>query len=468
MRYVIYVKNTMTALQPSPDRKGIRGGVIMYVSSPSEALKNRKLVSATLTEEINKIASFQFTIGKDNPAYDEIQGRNTHVWIYEYDINSQTISNSPNVIFMGHVVDIVESIDRSGIISKSVTCADVMDFLNESILDRDKYKCQDDGVQPQGVRVYNSVLDYFPRIFEEHNAKISYVQTTGHFQDAKQISFTLQKDHDGNPYVTNYYVGYVYVQDWQRSFEKFVDWCNRWGYEWRVDPYIVDGEYKYTVTLTNKDHRNRDVIANSARVIEYPDLEYGVNIVELSVHKDTTEYYTRLFPIGAVDEEAADGTRTFLHVATGDTGNYHRSNRFYCVDNESGIQNDGVCCGLAYYDDVTTENYLDLRGKMYLQYDARAKIQYSGKFIDLAGDSGDGAKWRYYLGDYHTLKHPLLGINEDVRIVYLKRNILNPWDVEMKLGDIFLNNQEQKRMRAKETKGMTDDIYRVCSSLRNT
>jgi hypothetical protein len=197
MRYVIYVKNTMTALQPTSDRKGIKNGRIMYVSSPAAEMKNRKLVSATLTEEINKIASFQFTIGKDNPAYDEIQGRNTHVWIYEYDIDSQTISNSPNVIFMGHVVDIVESIDKSGIISKSVTCADVMDFLNESVLDREKYKCQDDGVQPQGVRVYNSVLDYFPSIFEEHNAKISYVQTTGALQKAKQISFTLQKDHDG-------------------------------------------------------------------------------------------------------------------------------------------------------------------------------------------------------------------------------------------------------------------------------
>jgi phage-related protein len=85
-------------------------------------------------------------------------------------------------------------------------------------------------------------------------------------------------------------------------------------------------------------------------------------------------------------------------------------------------------------------------------------VQYSGTFLDLAG-KGEPEK-RFCLGDTHRLVHSLLGIDETVRIVGLKRDLLRPWSVELTLGDIFYNAEQQRYRETQSLQSQINETYK--------
>jgi hypothetical protein len=65
------------------------------------------------------------------------------------------------------------------------------------------------------------------------------------------------------------------------------------------------------------------------------------------------------------------------------------------------------------------------------------------------------------VGDTHNLKHDVLRINVNVRIMYLKRNLLQPWEVEMKLGDVFEDREQQQYLYALKNINERTDLMKL-------
>lgn len=426
MRYSIWVANTRKYVRPNSTHTGIEGTKIF--GSEKDA---PKLLEATLTEEIGQLANFTFTIAKDNAGYSLIKDQNTQVWIYEDDINSPWNDEEKNILFAGRVIHISERISNDGKITKSVICADDRDFLNDSILDREEYT-----LNP--TTSTGKVLD----LILQHNDKVGYRQGEGTVEDIKQMSTSFI----GTEYNSNYH----YVIDWQTTYSYIKEMCDRFGYETELVPTLIEPDrdrYYLDLVLNDRLGKNSNVV-----------LQDGINIQELTVEKDTTNYITRLFPLGAVLDDPGDGSRLVLPTEDDDTGNIHINDYMHCIDDDAKIAESGVICGMNIWDDVTLTTNLKTKSKQYMANKSFIKVQYTGQFLDLAGD--EHPERRYCLGDTHRLVHSLLGIDTMVRIVYLKRNLIMPWEVEIKLGDNFKNSQKQKADEYKQLKNEIAETYK--------
>lgn len=451
MNISIWIANTRDLIQPTEDHKGISryanlGSEIYNSKNENWQSDGRKLVSAFLTEQIGQISKLTFTISEENFGYISIEGRNTQVWVFDYDRSNpyETDTSYPYVMFAGHVIDIVESIDKSGVITKTVTCADNMDYLNDTILTRARFTLTN------GV----TSVDILDRIISEHEHKKLGVRIEAD-EDWQRVLTSWGHYPDCTPY-TN---AYEYVIDWQPAFGFLQDWCEKWGYEWVLaptahyeEPAPENPPYRMFVYFGDKGKFNK-----TSSVI----LKDGVNIQSLTVRKDETNLITRMYPIGASKEENNHVTYTKIspESVSSQTPSIHVSSEFNCVDDDLAIAEYGVIESRQDWEDVTVANNLKTKALNAMKNRKGTRIEYSGTFLDLSGN--EHPQDLFMVGDTHNLKHDVLKINVNVRIMYLKRNLLQPWKVEMKLGDVFENREQQQYLYALKNINERTDLMKL-------
>ena len=431
MRYTIWIVNTNDQLEPNESSTGLKNGYKIYDTNWTGV--EPKLVEADISEQIGMIAKVTFTIDKSNPYYDELISRVTQVWIYEEDIINER-NNEHNVLFAGHIVSITESISRDGIITKQVTCADHTDYLNDTIVPRQSYWL-----------TLRSAIGQISQFAEnDHNDQVTHIEGSQGDPNVKCMYFNFSTT------VPQDYNNYEYVVNWDTTYRVVREIMDRFGYEWYVEPYKEELEagsgnyfYRMIVMVTDKIGKTSSV-----------KLQDGVNIQSLTVQKDETNVVTRLFPLGSTND---DGSVVTIPSEEGDTGDIHVSDRYNAIDNETAIERYGIISGINTWDDVTLPANLKTKGKSYIANKCGVKVQYSGTFLDLAGKDPQN---RFCLGDTHRLVHSLLGIDETVRIVGLKRDLLRPWNVELTLGDIFYNAEQQRYRETQSLQSQINETYK--------
>jgi hypothetical protein len=280
---------------------------------------------------------------------------------------------------------------------------------------------------------------------EDHNSQVIYVEGSQGDPNVKCMYFNFSTT------VPQDYNNYEYVVNWDTTYRVVREIMDRFGYEWYVEPYKEEIEagsgnyfYRMIVMITDKIGKTSSV-----------KLQDGVNIQSLTVQKDETNVVTRLFPLGSTND---DGSVVIIPPEEGDTGDIHVSDRYNAIDNETAIQRYGIISGINTWDDVTLPANLKTKGKSYIANKCGVKVQYSGTFLDLAGK--DEPEKRFCLGDTHRLVHSLLGIDETVRIVGLKRDLLRPWNVELTLGDIFYNAEQQRYRETQSLQSQINETYK--------
>lgn len=428
MRYSVWISNTTDLLVPNADCTGIEGGHMIFDSDWTGV--EPKLIEAEISEEIGMIAKFTFTIDKSNPYYDELISKVTQVWIYEKDIHRQPLGDL-NVLFAGHIISITESISRDGIITKKVVCADHRDYLNDSIVPRQHYSL--------AIKTDGQVIQDF---VGAHNEQVTYNDNVQSDTNIKTTALLF-------PDLTTHHNNYDYIANWGTTYQTITEIMERFGIEWYVEAGIEESigtysrAYRIYVMLTDKIGKNSNV-----------KLQDGVNIQSLTVQKDETNVVTRLFPLGATKN---DGDVVTIPPEEGDTGDIHVSDRYNAIDNETAIERYGIISGINTWNDVTLPANLKTKGKSYITNKCGVKVQYSGTFLDLAGKDPQN---RFCLGDTHRLVHSLLGIDETVRIVGLRRDLLRPWNVELTLGDIFYNAEQQRYRETQSLQSQINETYK--------
>ena len=178
-------------------------------------------------------------------------------------------------------------------------------------------------------------------------------------------------------------------------------------------------------------------------------LEVGVNIQSMSQEQDPTSIITRLFPLGAklketvTDEngkESEQETEERLTVSSVNDGKIY-------IDDQDAIEKYGIIPGTVTFDDVTVESILLSKARDYLIENNRIQLNNTLTALDLS--LINQAYESYEIYNKYPVKNPLIGIDENVRIIGQSINVVSPEESALTFGskkalqtDYTINNEK--------------------------
>ena len=135
-------------------------------------------------------------------------------------------------------------------------------------------------------------------------------------------------------------------------------------------------------------------------------IELAVNLKTISREVDETSVITRLYPLGTK-----------------------------LTDSEKRLTIGSVNSGTQTWDDVTQASILKTKATAFLKSANKAKKQYKITAVDLS--TIDMNFEQFELGCWYRIVNPLMGIDEDLRIIGITINLDSPEQSELTFGDKF-------------------------------
>lgn len=283
-------------------------------------------------------------------------------------------------IFIGRVLKCPDSMDEQGLICKSVTCEGRLGWLYDSVQPYAEYKMV-------GVR---TVLASF---ISRHNAQVG---------DDKRISVgqvTVTADNN-----------YTYSVNWVSTMDA-------------ISEQLVE---KFGGEIQLRDQDGKVYIDYLEHIGHGTDtkIELTVNLKTISREVDETSVITRLYPLGA---KATDSEKR-LTIGSVNSGKDY-------IEDSALVAKYGVISGTQTWDDVTQASILKTKATAYLKTADKAKTQYKITAVDLS--TIDMNFEQFELGCWYRIVNPLMGIDEDLRIIGITINLDNPEQSELTFGDKF-------------------------------
>ena len=332
-----------------------------------------KLNSGKINSEVNAIPSFSFSISALNPNYDKLTDRKTIVEVQ----NGLTEEND----FEGVMVHSKERVSASGTIDKLCTCEGFMTYLNES-------------VQPYHHYESENVTSFLSSLLANHN---SLVSADKHIQ-LGSISISGDNSHSK-------------TTAYRSTLEEIkVNLIDRLGGEIQV---------RKTNNGLVLDYLDRIGYVSSTTI------ELAKNIQTIAIDTDTSNIVTRLVPLGAsINDETAERL-TIGEVNQG---------RDY-IDDTAAITKYGIIMGTVVFDDITTAEALKNKAVAYLQNNNRLRKGYTAQVLDLSLlDAPDNNKC-IRAGNIYHFKHPLISLDEELRVLKVQIDIFKPYKPTVEIGD---------------------------------
>lgn len=269
---------------------------------------DEKLViyNSKLEQALNDAGTFEFTITKNNPLYDEIYPR----------VSSVRITKNDTEIFFGQVRTSEEVLEGE----KDVSCVGELSFLYDSIQPQKRYQ----DYTPQ---------QFFNELVTNHN---NQVEDDKKFRPGK---VTVTHPNDSLYRFTNFEDTLTDIRD------KLCDSLN--GY---LRIRKSEGN-RYIDLLRLEDY---------GKYSDQP-IKFGYNLLDF-VKKDSGEaIYTALIPLGArLDESQIDGLDSYLTIESVNGGKNY-------LKNDAAIKQFGLIWAVQKWDDVTVPENLILKGKEWLR-----------------------------------------------------------------------------------------------------
>ena len=269
---------------------------------------DEKLViyNSKLEQALNDAGTFEFTITKNNPLYDEIYPR----------VSSVRITKNDTEIFFGQVRTSEEVLEGE----KDVSCVGELSFLYDSIQPQKRYQ----DYTPQ---------QFFNELVTNHN---NQVEDDKKFRSGK---VTVTDPNDSLYRFTNFEDTLTDIRD------KLCDSLN--GY---LRIRKSEGN-RYIDLLRLEDY---------GKYSDQP-IKFGYNLLDF-VKKDSGEaIYTALIPLGArLDESQIDGLDSYLTIESVNGGKNY-------LKNDAAIKQFGLIWAVQKWDDVTVPENLILKGKEWLR-----------------------------------------------------------------------------------------------------
>ena len=283
-------------------------------------------------------------------------------------------------VFIGRVLKCPDSMDEQGLICKSVTCEGRLGWLYDSVQPYTEYKMV-------GIR---TVLASF---ISKHNAQVG---------DDKQIS-----------------VGQVTVTG-ENNYTYSVNWVSTMD---AISEQLV-GKFGGEIQL--RDQGGKVYIDYLEHIGHGTDtkIELAVNLKTISREVDETSVITRLYPLGA---KLTDSEKRLTIGSVNGGKDY--------IEDSALVAKYGVISGTQTWDDVTQASVLKTKATAYLKSANKAKKQYKITAVDLS--TIDMNFEQFELGCWYRVINPLMGIDEDLRIIGITINLDSPEQSELTFGDKF-------------------------------
>lgn len=341
---------------------------LLHSSDPDSV---QRLQSGKITEEVNQIPSFVFSLTPDNRLYHAFSERKTIIRA----VNVRTSETE----FEGRVLAVSQEMKNDGRLCKTVTCEGLLGYLCDSIQMHVTY----DDKPPE---------QFLTALLTAHNAQVDA---------AKQI-------HPGTCTVTGNTRSKTtnYRNTWQEINENLI---SRIGGEVRLRR-AADG-------MLYLDYM--DSIGEVSDAV----VEVGLNLRSMKIRTDSAGIITRLIPLGAAEEDS--GERLTIAGASPDGKLY--------IDSSKGIEKYGIITGTAEFDDVTLPDNLYKRGLAHVEGCAKQKTSYDAQVLDLSEIREKAAAFR--AGNICRFRCGVMGLDEDLRIIRRTVDILKPYAPLVKIGD---------------------------------
>ena len=283
-------------------------------------------------------------------------------------------------VFIGRVLKCPDSMDEQGLICKSVTCEGRLGWLYDSVQPYVEYKMV-------GIR---TVLASF---ISKHNTQVG---------DDKHIS-----------------VGQVTVTG-ENNYTYSVNWVSTMD---AISEQLV-GKFGGEIQLRDQDGKVYiDYLEHIGHGTD-TKIELAVNLKTISREIDETSVITRLYPLGA---KLTDSEKR-LTIGSVNSGKDY-------IEDSALVAKYGVISGTQTWDDVTQASVLKTKATAYLKNSNKAKKQYKITAVDLS--TIDMNFEQFELGCWYRVVNPLMGIDEDLRIIGITINLDSPEQSELTFGDKF-------------------------------
>ena len=356
----------------------INDNVETVINEVSTNTNNR--VSGTIKQGINTINSFTFTIYPNNEGYNLISPLSTLVKV----LNTKTNKYE----FIGRVLSPTHSMSNNGLISKSYVCESELAYLLDT--------CQ------SYEEIHNiSVRSYLERLIQVHNANT-----------------------DSNKQFT---VGDVDVVDNNDSLYRYIAYDTT---KKNIDDDLIEKLGGELQIRYENGIRYLDYLQEIGKVCT-TEIRLAKNLKDIEQNINIEGYCNRLIPLGGkLKEKGNEGTEvdTEYRLTIEEVNDGLRY-----IDDVESIAKYGVIQGQIIFEDVTKAENLLNKGKKHL-LNQRLLVSNKVNALDLSliGIDIDS----FEVGNYYTLIHEILGINDTVRVIEKSISIDSPHTNSITLGDL--------------------------------
>lgn len=381
----------------------------------------QKLPSGNIVDAVNSISSFTFTIYPNNAGYDQLKAFHTQIRVRNTKRNRDD--------FVGRVIKVSPKMDGNGMFSKTVVCADRLDYLNDSVQPYQEVRHYEGDETRTGIEEFIDVL------LDNHNAQV---------EEYKRIYrgvVTVQpfESSDGVTKGLNWQKTYKAIEEkLLNTFGGFIRLREVAGVLY-LDYLAEIGETRSTV------------------------IEIGRNMRSGSKEVDPTGIVTRVVPLGAkVTALDANGneveTEERLTIAEVNDGLDYIESAAYLA--EFGIKYETVI-----FDDVTVATNLLRKGTEWLVQNNGLANSHDFDALDLSqiGLAPDD----FVLYDRYPVRNPGIDVDDILQIVKLTTNIVEPYSGSFEMGDTVKRLSDSMIDINAELSNVRGNVSEVASAVKN-
>lgn len=355
-------------------------------------------ITGDVTQGINTIDAFTFSIYPTNAGYNQIEQWRTTITVW----NEKTGLYE----FRGRVLLIEKLMDSSGLIYKRVTCESELGYFHDSYTRYKKY---------ENV----SVTEFLQDVLDKHNKQVT--EDKRFLLGNVEFNDNLQRE-------------VAYISTWECLKTRLFDNSN------------LGGEL---VVRYENGQRYLDYVKERGRQVNDTPIEVANNMISLTNEDDFSGFCTRLIPLGAKLQDSEE--RVTIKTV---------NNGLDYLEDVDGINKYGIIEKVVTWDDVHEPVNLLNRGQDYLANDNNIARKFSINAVDLSllGLNPNS----YQVCNYYPVINQLMGINEALRVVEKQFAIESPESATLMFGSLFDNIQDyqkkaiQSSLEAKELASITN------------
>lgn len=376
-------------------------GTLIHASIP-QLPKMQITQTAALTQSLNAVDTFEFSLGYENPGYNLVTPMKSLIKVFQ----------DGSLIFFGRVIKQRPVMDTNGLMYQTFDANSIEDYLHDSVQIHKKVSNCD-------------LKTYLQAIINQHNSQV---------ESHKKFN-----------------VGTVTVTDSGGTADRYLD------YEDTFDAITnrlinVYGGY-ITVDYGSMTINYLKSVGSQSST----PLRIGFNMKSANKTIDPTSVVTRLIPTGA--DSSTDSLSTDKSSLTTDkqptTAKTTLANQGY-VDNQALIDEFGIIAGTQNFDGVTNATTLKQKAQAWLAKQSAAKESWeiSVSNLYLIDKTIDDFK----VGNKYQFINDFVAPTKWLQVTELSLDLVTPTNSTIKVGDINMNLSAYLNSKIKQTKNLQKKI----------